>query len=116
VAEELSVVRKTYDLILWYVPLLNRLPRSHRFALGERMVANLHDLLEGLLAARYRRDKALTLEGLTGKLDGLRYQTRLLKDFELIDLRRYEHVAGLLRDIGREVGAWTRAAAARGVA
>ena len=25
--EELPIIQKTYDLILWYVPLLNRLPR-----------------------------------------------------------------------------------------
>jgi hypothetical protein len=26
-AKELSVIQKAHDLILWYVPLLNRLPR-----------------------------------------------------------------------------------------
>lgn len=26
---ELPVIEKTYDLILWYVPLLSRLPRDH---------------------------------------------------------------------------------------
>ena len=41
------------DLIQWFVPLLNRLPRDHRFALGDRLVQGLYDLLEGLVTARY---------------------------------------------------------------
>ena len=28
---ELPVIQKTYDLIKWYVPILNRLPRDHKF-------------------------------------------------------------------------------------
>jgi hypothetical protein len=33
---ELSVIQRTYDLILWFVPFLHRLPRDHRFRLGAR--------------------------------------------------------------------------------
>lgn len=29
-AKELSVIQKAHDLILWYVPLLNRLPRDQK--------------------------------------------------------------------------------------
>ena len=50
---ELPIIQKTYDLIKWYIPILNRLPRNHRFALGDRMSDNLYDLLEGLIRARY---------------------------------------------------------------
>ncbi len=33
---ELPMIQKTYDLIKWYVPILNRLPRNHKFLLGDR--------------------------------------------------------------------------------
>lgn len=33
--EELSIIQKTYDLIKWYIYILNRLPRYHKFNLGE---------------------------------------------------------------------------------
>lgn len=42
--QELPIIQKTYDLIKWYIPILNRLPRDHRFALGERMTKGLYDL------------------------------------------------------------------------
>jgi hypothetical protein len=35
--KELPIIQQTYDLILWYVPLLNRLPRDHKFLLGDRI-------------------------------------------------------------------------------
>jgi hypothetical protein len=47
-SKELPVIQKTYDLVRWYVPILNRLPRDHKFALGERLTGALYDLLETL--------------------------------------------------------------------
>jgi hypothetical protein len=40
---ELPIIQKTYDLIKWYVPLLNRLPRDYKFQLGNRMVGGMYD-------------------------------------------------------------------------
>ena len=34
--EELVVITKTYDLILWSCNHTSRFPRQHRFVLGER--------------------------------------------------------------------------------
>jgi hypothetical protein len=62
VAFDLPVIQKTYDLVKWYIPILNRLPRDHRFTLGERIIQGLYDLLEGLILARYSQDKLERLE------------------------------------------------------
>ena len=51
-ASDLPIIQKTYDLIKWYVPILNGLPREHRFQLGNRMVEGLYGLLESLILAR----------------------------------------------------------------
>ena len=77
-SHDLPIVQKTYDLIKWYVPILNRLPRHHKFHLGDRAIASLYDLLEGLIQARYAREKAHLLVALSAKLDVLRHQTRLM--------------------------------------
>lgn len=107
-AAELPIIQKTYDLIKWYVPVLNRLPRTQRFQLGNRLTTTLYDLLEGLIVARYQRDKLAQLQNLNSKLDVLRYQTRLLLDFELLSLKRYQYVSNLINDIGIELGGWIR--------
>jgi len=107
--KELPIIQKTYDLIKWYIPILNRLPRNHRFALGDRIISNLYDLLEGLIRARYaRRDKIARLQSLNTQLDILRYQTRLLYDFELIAAERHKYINQQLNGIGIELGGWIK--------
>ncbi|MGJ3252714.1 MAG: diversity-generating retroelement protein Avd [Elainellaceae cyanobacterium] len=99
-------MQKTYDLIKWYVPILNRLPRDHKFGLGDRMVSTLYDLLEGFVAARYASNKLAILKPLSGKLDILQYQTRLLLDFQLMEVKRYEYASRLLDELGRQLTGW----------
>jgi 23S rRNA-intervening sequence protein len=106
--EELPIIQKTYDLIKWYVPIVNRLPRNHRFTLGERIIAELYGLLDGLIHARYSQDKLAQLQALNVRLDLLRYQTRLLLDFQLIATKRYEYISQRLHEIGVELGGWVR--------
>ena len=105
---ELPIIQKAYDLILWYVPHLNKLPRDHKFALGDRVVKELYDLLDDLIAARYASRKLAKLEAINGRLDRLRYQARLLHDFKLIDTSRYGHAAKLLNGVGVELGGWIK--------
>lgn len=61
---DLPIIQKTYDLIKWYVPILNRLPRDHKFLLGNRIITELYDLLDSLIVARYARQKLAQLEEL----------------------------------------------------
>ena len=103
---ELPIIQRTYDLIRWYVPILNRLPRDHKFILGNRIVARLYDLLENLIQARYESNKLPRLESLNSQLDILRHQTRLLLDFELVSIERYEFAGQHLNLIGSELGGW----------
>lgn len=48
---ELPIIQKVYDLVMWYVPIINRLPRDQKFALGGRIVSGLYDLHESLIYA-----------------------------------------------------------------
>ena len=105
---ELPIIQKTYDLIKWYVPILNRLPREHKFSLGDRLTNNLYALLEGLIEARYATEKVDRLTHLNTHLEIIRYQTRLLHDFQLIHTPRYEHASKLINEIGTDLGGWLK--------
>ena len=59
--QELTVIIKTYDLILWSCHHTGRFPRKHRFVLGERIERNLYGFLEILIHARYSRDRETLL-------------------------------------------------------
>jgi hypothetical protein len=105
---DLPIIQKAYDLIKWYVPILERLPQRHRFTLGERITNELYDLLEGLITARYAKHKLPQLEDLNTRLEILRHQTRLLLDFELIAVNRYEFAGKAINAIGTDLGGWIK--------
>lgn len=47
--QELPIIQQMYDLIMWYVPVLNKLPRDHKHLLGDRIITALYESLEDLL-------------------------------------------------------------------
>ncbi|NEQ34526.1 MAG: diversity-generating retroelement protein Avd [Leptolyngbya sp. SIO4C5] len=107
--DELPIIQKTYDLIKWMVPIIDRLPRNHRFTLGDRIIQELYTLLDNLITARYTKAGRLTLlRSMNTRLQVLRYQCRLLMDFDLVSLKRYEHMHRQINDIGQDLGGWIR--------
>lgn len=105
---ELSIIQKVYDLIIWYNPIITRLPTKHKFTLGERMIDHLYDILETLIYIKYSREKLDRLIGLNAKLDILRYQTRILRDLSELSIERYEYVSKQIDGIGVELGSWIK--------
>jgi hypothetical protein len=87
--EELIVITKTYDLILWSCNHTGKFPRNHRFVLGERIERNLYDLLEILIRAKYTRQRQELLEKANLMLEILRFQMRLAKDLQRLKVESY---------------------------
>ncbi len=106
--EDLTIIQLTYDFIQWYVPILNRLPRDHKFMLGNRIIAGLYDALETTIKAKYTSKKLPLLYTLNIQLEILRYQSRLLLDFGLIESDRYEHAGRQINAIGIKLGSWIK--------
>ena len=104
----LPIIQKTYDFVKWYVPILDKLPRNHKFLLGDRIVSGLYELLENLILARYEQNKLGRLTLLNGKLDILRHQSRLLLDFNLVNANRYENISQKINDIAPEPAGWIK--------
>jgi hypothetical protein len=91
--EELSAVRKTYDYIVWLIPMVQKFPRDFRFCLGERIETAILNVLMDLLEAKLTRDKVGLLNHANMELEKTRWLVRLAKDFNLISLRQYEFAA-----------------------
>src|SRR3954449_1026281 len=91
--EELTVLTKTYDLILWSCHHTGQFPRNHRFVLGERIERNLYGLLETLIAAKYTKQRQRLLEVANLSLEVLRFQMRLAKDLQCLKVESYVFAA-----------------------
>ena len=106
--KEISALTKTYDLIVWVVPTLEKFPKSQRFLLGDRIQSALLDILENLIRAAYSKNKENALREANFKLETVRYLIRLCKDLKYLSIRRYEFASRSIDDIGAEIGGWLK--------
>ena len=106
--QQSPIFAKTYDLLLWLIPATTRFPREQRFVLGKAVQeAALHFqecLIEAGLAQG--RSRAHSLAEADISLTKLRFYMRLCQDLTLITPRQYEHVAGMLSEVGCLLGGW----------
>jgi hypothetical protein len=103
-------LEKHYQFVLWLIPALEKLPRSQKYLLGDRMQAQALDVLSQLIAATYSKDRRSALAQANLGLEQLRFLIRLAKDLQHIDLRRYEFAARAVDETGRLIGGWQRSA------
>jgi hypothetical protein len=75
------------------MPMVERVPPSQKFLLGDRIPGRVLDLLEGLIEATYRRESGPILRRVNLLLVKFRMLVRLAKDLGYLDLRHYEQVA-----------------------
>ncbi len=104
-----QAVDDIHQLILWLVPVIEQFPRNRRFTLGERLESRLLKMLESLVGAAYSANKRAQLKHANLDLEVCRHLWRLAWELKCISTRRYEHGAGLMLDLGRQIGGWIRA-------
>jgi hypothetical protein len=107
-SDELIVLTKTYDFILWSCQHITRFPRSYRFVLGERIERRLYDLLETLIQAKYTRNRQALLQQANLHLEILRFQMRLAKDLQCLRVNSYGFAAKAINEIGSMIGGWLK--------
>jgi hypothetical protein len=101
-------IEAMYQFMLWLVPTVEKFPRSQKFLIGDRIQSTATGVLESLIEATYTRGRDRMLGDANLGIEKLRYLFRLYKDLRLLDLRRYEHAARALDEVGRMVGAWRK--------
>lgn len=97
-----------YQFLLWLIPTLEKFPRSQKFQLGDRLQNESLAVLDRLIEATYTRERLALLRAANLGLEKLRFGLRLAKDLHHLDLRRYEHAARAVDDVGRLVGGWVK--------
>jgi hypothetical protein len=100
---------KTYDFLLWLIPLTLKFPKAQRFLLAERlgkMALDFYDLiLEAVMETSATMEK---LDQADRMLTKIRLYVRLSHDLQCISLGQYEHAAKQIDEIGRLIGGWKK--------
>jgi len=106
--QNLAIFEKTYELILWLYPTVNKFPKSQRFVLGQQIETAILKILEGIIEANQERNKIPYLKQVSIELDKLRILIRLSKDLRFISIRQYGFVADKVNEIGKMLGGWMK--------
>ena len=109
--QEMPIFTRTFDLLSWLLPVTNNFPRAQRFTATSRLLDAAFDLRERLEAANLRRgaDRREQLLLADEALSRLRLYLRLAARWGWLKAGQYEHVAGMVAEIGRLLGGWQKA-------
>ena len=98
---------KTYDFLLWLIPLTLKFPKSQRFLLAERLSKMALDFYEAVLSAVMEPEsEGQWLDTADKLLTKIRLYLRLSCDLRCISLKQLEHATRLTDEIGRLIGGW----------
>jgi len=104
-------VQDCRELLLWMIPVLDKLPRQRRYVLGEKLENRVLAVLEALVSAAWTRDKRLMLTQANRDLEVCRHLWRLCHDLQGISHRQYEHGCQLMFQLGRQIGGCLKSSA-----
>ncbi len=106
---------KTYDFLLWLIPLTLKFPKAHRFLLAERLGEMALDFYDLVLEAAMEPSEAMEkLDQADRMLAKIRLYVRLSHDLQCISVGQYEHAAKQIDEIGRLIGGWKKKIASSG--
>ena len=106
--DKISALIKTYDLIVWIIPVLNKFPNSQKYLLANKIEMSLLEIMELIIEAVYSKEKKKYLYSANMKIEKTRYLIRISKDLKFLPIKKYEYISKGLNDIGIELGAWIK--------
>ena len=90
--------QKTYDLVKWVYPTVNRFPRKQRLILSQRIEVTTIRILE-LVIDLNQRDTKTNRRKILYELHKLQILFRVCKDLSYLNFKKYEHVSSLLNEL-----------------
>ncbi|MCB0078745.1 MAG: diversity-generating retroelement protein Avd [Anaerolineales bacterium] len=104
---------RTFDLLLWLVPITTHFPRTYRHSVTQRLLDAAFDLRERLEEANLRKGPArlAQLQRADEALHRLRFYLRLVARLGWLSAGQYRHGAAMTTEIGKLLGGWQRASA-----
>lgn len=108
---DLIIFKKTYDLMLYLWPFVNKLPKTDKYVFGDKIKEINLEMIDNIIVISKYCNKGNIKEYLL-KLDinkeRLQIYIRMCYDLKHIDKRRYIYISGLINEIGKIIGGWIK--------
>ncbi len=108
--QEMPLFTRTFDFLAWLLPATHHFPRVHRHDFTHRLLSSAFDFVEQIEEANHRKGPARQerLAEADESLDKLRTYLRLASRWGWFSAGQYEHVAGMVAEMGRLLGGWKK--------
>ena len=108
--QEMPIFTRTFDFLTWLLPITNHFPTAQRHTFTRRLLDAAFDLREQLEAANHRlgKERLAYLDRADESLDKIRTYLRLAAKWGWLSGGQYQHVAGMVTEIGRLLGGWKK--------
>jgi hypothetical protein len=108
--KEAPIYIATHDMLDWLVPHLEKWPRPQRFLLARQTLESATRFYRLLLRARKvgGQARADTLLDADTELETLKALLRLGQERRYMSLGQYEHISGIVFNIGQQLGGWRK--------
>jgi hypothetical protein len=104
------IFTRTYDLLKWLLPKIERFPKLYRSTVTQRLVGSALDFQEALFDAQaYTGNIRLRhLRKADAHLNKVRLYLRLVHDWGWLSPGQYEHVSRMVAEVGQLLGGWIK--------
>jgi hypothetical protein len=108
--DEMIIFSKTFDLLAWLLPRVEKFPVIYRFSVSQRLTAAALDFQERLFLARKQKGSARKrlLLASDADLDKVRLYLRLAHHWAWLSDGQYEHVSCMVAELGKLLGSWIK--------
>ena len=107
--DELPIIQKTFDMLLWLIPKIDQFPRKQKYLLGERIERTALDFMASLQKAKYygskKKGKLLEAHVIFEQFKTL---VRLAVGLQLLPVQKYEYLSQFIVEIGKMLGGWMK--------
>ncbi len=97
-----------YDFAKWLLDKTAKFPKKVRFSFSNRIDNLALDIIEGIIEARYSRNKKEMLRRIDLNMEKLRVLLRMCHDLRYLDTKGYEFAARKINEAGKMVGGWRK--------
>jgi hypothetical protein len=102
------VALRMEDVTHWMIERVSKMPRAHKFTLGDKLVETCLEVTCALVDAAYTRDKLGLLAQASRQLTRSRVLARLAHRSRLLSHDQLLHFEHETVEVGRMLGGWTR--------
>ncbi len=97
-----------YEFSKWLLGKTETFPKKIRFSFSNRIDNLVLTIIEGIIEARYTRQKQEALRQIDVNMEKLRILLRMCHDLAYLDHKGYEFASKQINEAGKMVGGWRK--------